>query len=53
MQKDGLISLAENGGRRKTYLITPEGERALRIEYGRLKGLIEENEILEGGDDNE
>ena len=30
MQKDGLISLAEDDGRRKTYQITPEGEHALR-----------------------
>ncbi|WP_273129395.1 PadR family transcriptional regulator [Bacillus weihaiensis] len=53
MQKDGLISLAENDGRRKTYQITSDGEQALRIEYGRLKALIEDSMILEEGEDNE
>jgi DNA-binding PadR family transcriptional regulator len=47
MQKDGLISIAENDGRRKTYQITQGGERALRIEYDRLKALIRDSKILE------
>ncbi len=47
MQKDGLISIAENDGRRKTYQITRDGERALRTEYGRLKALIEDSKVLE------
>jgi DNA-binding PadR family transcriptional regulator len=49
MQKDGLISLAENDGRRKTYQITEEGENALRMEYERLKALIIDSAILEEG----
>lgn len=53
MEKDGLISLAENDGRRKTYQITQEGEKALRMEYGRLKALIKDSEILEEADVNE
>ncbi|MBD8067353.1 PadR family transcriptional regulator [Bacillus sp. PS06] len=53
MQKDGLIWLAENDGRRKTYLITREGEQALRIEYGRLKALIKDSDILEEGENDE
>ncbi|MBM7663216.1 DNA-binding PadR family transcriptional regulator [Bacillus mesophilus] len=53
MQKDGLISLAEDDGRRKTYKITSEGEQALRIEYNRLKSLINDSKILEEGDENE
>lgn len=53
MQKDGLISLAEDDGRRKTYQITAEGEQALRIEYSRLKSLINDSEILEEGDEYE
>lgn len=53
MQKDGLISLAEDDGRRKTYQITAEGEQALRIEYSRLKSLIQDGNILEEGDENE
>ncbi|WP_059172667.1 PadR family transcriptional regulator [Bacillus sp. FJAT-27445] len=53
MQKDGLISLEEDDGRRKTYQITAEGEQALRIEYSRLKSLIQDGGILDGGDENE
>ncbi|MBP1932017.1 PadR family transcriptional regulator [Ammoniphilus resinae] len=53
MQKDGLISLAEDDGRRKTYQITSEGEQALRTEYSRLKSLIQDGSILEVGDKNE
>ena len=53
MQKDGLISLAEDDGRRKTYQITPEGEKALRIEYSRIKAMIQDGSILEEGDENE
>jgi DNA-binding PadR family transcriptional regulator len=49
MQKDGLISLAEDDGRRKTYQITVKGEQALRIEYSRLKALIQDGNILEEG----
>jgi DNA-binding PadR family transcriptional regulator len=52
MQKDGLITLAENDGRRKTYKITTPGEEALRIEHRRLKALIEDSRILEDGDEN-
>ncbi|WP_415813308.1 PadR family transcriptional regulator [Mesobacillus thioparans] len=52
MQKDGLIALAENDGRRKTYEITQEGKQALRIEYDRLKALIQDSWILEEGEGN-
>ena len=47
MQKDGLISLAEDDGRRKTYQITEDGEHALRQEFNRLKALILDGKILE------
>ena len=50
MQKDDLISLANDDGRRKTYEITKQGEQALRIEYTRLKALISDSSILEEGD---
>ncbi len=53
MQKDGLISLAEDDGRRKTYQITSEGEQALRIEFNRLRSMIQDGAILEEGDKNE
>lgn len=53
MEKDGLITLAENDGRRKIYQITPVGEKALRHEYLRLQALIEDSHILEEGNNHE
>lgn len=53
MQKDGLISLAENDGRRKTYEITLAGKQALQVEYDRLKALIQDSWILEEDARNE
>ena len=53
MQKDKLISLAYNDGRRKTYEITAEGELALRAEYRRLQALIEDSKILEEDHEHE
>lgn len=52
MQDDGLIELAQNDGRRKTYNITPEGEKALRNEYKRLLALIVDGNILGEGQEN-
>ena len=50
MQKDGLIILANDDGRRKTYEITAEGEQALRVEYARLKSVITDSALLEEGE---
>ena len=50
MQKEGLIVLTENDGRRKTYAITANGEQALRQEYVRLQSLIDDGKILKEGD---
>lgn len=47
MEKDGLISLSEDDGRRKTYAITDTGKEALKQEYRRLKSLVEDGGILE------
>ena len=47
MQKDGLIVLSKDDGRRKIYEITQLGEDALRVEYERLKSLINDSSILE------
>ena len=47
MQKDRLIVLSKDDGRRKTYEITQLGEEALRVEYERLKSLINDSQILE------
>ncbi|WP_080147133.1 PadR family transcriptional regulator [Marinilactibacillus piezotolerans] len=53
MQKDGLIALAGNDGRKKVYKITAEGEKALRTELDRLKAMIRDSSILEEGMDND
>jgi len=50
MQKEELIVLTENDGRRKTYAITAYVEQVLRQEYKRLKSLIVDGEILKEGD---
>lgn len=53
MQKDELISLSEDDGRRKTYIITDDGKDALRNEYNRLMALVQDGIILKEGDGNE
>lgn len=53
MQKEGLISLAEDDGRRKTYSITIDGEQALRNEYNRLRATVKDGLILMEGEENE
>ena len=53
MQKEMLISLSEDDGRRKTYMITAHGEEALRSEYSRLMALVQDGIILKEGDRNE
>ena len=47
MKKEGLIVLAEQDERRKTYLITDAGRRALDLEYQRLKFMVRDGRILE------
>ncbi|MER1985162.1 MAG: PadR family transcriptional regulator [Solibacillus sp.] len=49
MQKDGLITLASDDGRRKTYAITEAGEQALRIEHRRLQEMLMDSSMLEEG----
>ncbi len=53
MQKEGLIYLAEDDGRRKTYRITADGEEALRQEYRRLRAQVRDGECLKEGDGDE
>lgn len=53
MEKDGLISLSKDDGRRKTYIITDDGKIALRTEYNRLMALVRDGMILKEGDGNE
>ncbi len=50
MQKDELIELADDDGRRKTYAVTADGEQALRQEYQRLAAMLEDGALLKGDD---
>ena len=48
MQKEELIAIVDDDGRRKVYGITPQGKEVLLIEYRRLQSLVEDGEILKG-----
>lgn len=50
MNKEGLIVLTGEDGRRKNYAITEAGKNALLLEYRRLKRLVEDGAILEEGE---
>lgn len=50
MNKDGLIALTGEDGRRKNYAITEAGKKALHLEYTRLKHLVMDGRILEEED---
>ena len=47
MNREGLITLAGEEGRRKNYAITEAGRTALLAEYGRLKRLVADGKLLE------
>ena len=47
MNREGLITLTGEEGRRKNYAITREGRAALLTEYSRLKRLVADGEMLE------
>lgn len=47
LQKDNLIEILSDDGRRKTYAITKEGRAALKAEYERLIDMIRDGKILE------
>ena len=49
MNKEGLIVLTGEEGRRKNYAITKAGRAALLAEYHRLKQLVADGSILEEG----
>lgn len=50
MNKEGLIVLTGEDGRRKNYAITEAGKNALLLEYRRLKRLVEDGAMLEEGE---
>ena len=47
MNREGLITLTGEEGRRKNYAITEAGRAALLAEYGRLKRLVADGKLLE------
>lgn len=49
MNKEGLIRLTSEEGRRKNYAITETGIQALHFEYDRLKRLVADGHFLEEG----
>ncbi len=50
LQKDQLISLDEDDGRRKTYSLTERGRNALQQEHQRLVAMVRDgNSYLGGG----
>lgn len=49
MNREGLIVLTGEDGRRKNYAITGEGKAALLAEYQRLKRLVSDGAMLEKG----
>lgn len=50
MNREGLITLAGEEGRRKNYAITEAGRTALLAEYDRLKRLVADGKLLEEGE---
>ena len=46
MQKEGLIVVVEDDGRRKTYAVAPAGREALEEEYRRLTAMVEDGAVL-------
>ena len=49
MNREGLIVLTGEDGRRKNYAITNAGKEALLKEYQRLKRLVQDGSLLEEG----
>ena len=47
MEKDHLIEIHHDDGRRKTYRITEDGKEALKGEFLRLKSMIQDGSMLE------
>lgn len=47
MRREGLIELESQDERRKTYVITQAGKKALLEEYGRIKRMVYDGRILE------
>lgn len=52
LQKEGLITMLEEDGRRKVYAVTDTGKEALRQEWLRLCSMVEDGKKQFGGDGN-
>jgi len=50
LQKDGLIVIVQDDGRRKVYAITETGKAALQEEYKRLIAMVQDGIALKGGE---
>lgn len=48
LQKDGLIYIVRDDGRRKVYGITQSGRSALKEEYDRLRAMVQDGSLLKG-----
>lgn len=53
LQKEKMILLEEDDGRRKVYSITDVGKEALESEYGRLRSMVVDGRYWVEGDDND
>lgn len=52
LQKDGLIVIVQDDGRRKVYAITKTGRMALHDEYNRLLAMVQDGATLKGGEND-
>lgn len=50
IQKEGLIELKEDDGRKKVYSITDTGRAALQEEHNRLLTMVYDGAVLKEGD---
>lgn len=46
LQKEGLISIINDDGRRKTYAITNNGKLVLKAEYKRLVSMVQDGNVV-------
>lgn len=49
LQKDKLIIVVKDDGRRKTYSITSDGISALKKEYERLASMVDDGAVIREG----
>ncbi len=52
-EEDSLIEMVSDEDNKKTYLITKEGERVLEGEISRLKEMLRDARLVEGGSEDE